>query len=58
MIPNWDDFLCLSSEEELKILKRHEQTGRPVGNDSFVDKLSPELQENYLILREYQLGKI
>jgi putative transposase len=39
LILDWKDLLHLSSEEELKILKRHEYTGRPLGHDSFVAKL-------------------
>jgi hypothetical protein len=39
LIPDWKDLLHLSSEEYLKILKRHEHTGRPLGCDSFVAKL-------------------
>jgi len=43
MIPDWADFLRLSSEEELKTLKRHEHTGRPLGSDSFVEELEQTL---------------
>ena len=39
MIPHWDDLLHLSSDEELKILKRHEHTGRPLGSDGFVQDM-------------------
>jgi putative transposase len=39
LIPSWKDLLHLSSEEELKILKRHEHTGRPLGRDSFIAKV-------------------
>ena len=39
IIPHWEDFLRLSSDEELKILKRHEHTGRPLGSESFIDKM-------------------
>jgi putative transposase len=43
LIPSWQDFLHLSTEEELKILKRHEHTGRPLGCDSFVAELEKTL---------------
>jgi putative transposase len=43
LIPSWQDLLHLSTEEELKILKRHEHTGRPLGRDSFVAKLEKTL---------------
>jgi putative transposase len=43
MIGNWQDFLSLSNESELKALKRHERTGRPLGSKNFVDRLEEEL---------------
>ncbi len=43
MIPDWKDFLRLSSDEEVKKLKRHEKSGRPMGNDGFVDKMEQTL---------------
>jgi putative transposase len=43
LIPDWKDLLHLSSEAELKILKRHEHTGRPLGRDSFVATLEKTL---------------
>ena len=42
-IHNWDDFLGLSSDEDLQKLKRHENTGRPLGNDNFVKKVEQTL---------------
>jgi putative transposase len=43
MIGNWRDFLTLSDEDKLKMLKRHERTGRPLGSDGFVYRLEDEL---------------
>ncbi|MBU4274059.1 MAG: transposase [Planctomycetes bacterium] len=43
MVGNWRDFLSLSDEDELKVLKRHERTGRPLGSEFFVDRLEEEL---------------
>jgi len=43
MIPDWKAFLQLSSDEELKVLKRYERTGRPLGNDSFVEQIEQSL---------------
>jgi putative transposase len=43
MVGNWRDFLSLSHEDELKVLKRHERTGRPLGSDPFVHQLEGEL---------------
>ena len=43
MIPDWQDYLQLSSEEELKTLKLHEKTGRPLGSNSFVEQMEQAL---------------
>jgi len=43
MIPNWKDFLRLLPEEELKSLKLHERTGRPLGSNTFIDKMEQTL---------------
>lgn len=43
MVGNWQDFLVMSDDEELKVLKRHERTGRPLGSERFVDRLEDEL---------------
>ena len=42
-IPSWKTLLRLSSIEKLKICKRHEHTGRPLGCDSFVTKMEQTL---------------
>ena len=39
-VGNWRDFLLGGvSEEEIERIRRHERTGRPMGNDGFVGKL-------------------
>lgn len=43
MVGNWRRFLSLSEEDEITLLHRHERTGRPLGNDAFVDRLEDEL---------------
>jgi putative transposase len=43
IVGNWGEFLSLSDEEELKLLRRHERSGRPLGNDNFVDRIEAEL---------------
>ena len=43
MVGNWGSFLCLSSDEELGLLHRHEQTGRPLGANTFVERLEQTL---------------
>ena len=43
-VGNWRDFLQGGvSEEEIERIRRHERTGRPIGNDSFVGKLEQAL---------------
>jgi putative transposase len=36
---NWSDFLSKGSSEEQDSIRRHERTGRPLGNKSFVSQL-------------------
>ncbi len=43
LVPEWEDFLSLSSEDELDRLHRHERTGRPLGNQAFVETLEQTL---------------
>jgi putative transposase len=43
MIGNWQEFLSLSEKDELALLKRHERTGWPLGNERFIDRLEGEL---------------
>ena len=43
MVPNWQDFLQLSSPDEVDVLHRHERTGRPLGGQGFVDQLESTL---------------
>lgn len=40
IIPDWRQFLASDlSEEEYETLRRHERTGRPLGNTDFVEKV-------------------
>jgi hypothetical protein len=40
MIGDWNAFLTSAMpEEELKDLPRHSRTGRPFGNDTFLERL-------------------
>ncbi len=39
----WSKFLRLSSEEELDVLHRHENTGRPLGSEAFTEQLEDQL---------------
>ncbi len=44
MIPDWQEFLGEDvSEEMADLIRKHEQTGRPLGNKAFVDKLEKVL---------------
>jgi len=43
LVHNWADFIREPvSEIELENIRRHERTGRPLGDDSFVDRLESE----------------
>jgi putative transposase len=39
LVPDWRRFLTLTPEEEVDLLHRHESTGRPLGEESFIDEL-------------------
>ena len=40
LVSDWTDFLHRGlSDEEVEILKKHERTGRPLGNNQFIDTL-------------------
>jgi putative transposase len=44
MVHDWEGFLGLAtSEEEAEELRRHERTGRPLGDGSFIGRLEGEL---------------
>ncbi|MDD3293578.1 MAG: transposase [Geobacteraceae bacterium] len=44
MVNDWQSFLTLTDEEELALLKKHERSGRPLGEVSFVERLEKELE--------------
>ena len=40
LIPNWKEFLTtFPSEDDLQTLRLHERTGRPLGDDNFINHL-------------------
>ncbi len=44
LVGNWRDFLLSGvTEEEIESIRRHENTGRPLGSDRFVRKLEEGL---------------
>ncbi len=44
LVANWESFLSEApDEEEVRLLKKHERTGRPLGNPSFVGRLEESL---------------
>ena len=53
MVSNWSDFLSLSDEEEITLFQRHARSGRPLGNDAFVDRLEAGLER---LLRPQKRG--
>ena len=43
-VGDWKDFLCLGvSEDEVKQLRRHERTGRPLGSERFIGAVERKL---------------
>jgi putative transposase len=43
LVNNWNDFLSLATEEDLAVLQKHERSGRPLGQVSFVEHLEENL---------------
>jgi putative transposase len=43
MVGNWKDFLSLPSEDEKALFRKHERTGRPLGQSVFVEGLEEHL---------------
>jgi putative transposase len=41
LVDNWNDFLTLSTEDELKTLRKHERSGRKDSWDSICNSFSP-----------------
>ena len=39
MVGNWRDFLTLSSEDEMSMFRKHERSGRPLGQEAFIDHI-------------------
>jgi putative transposase len=54
MVPDWKSFLRLSEQEEVDKIQRHERTGRPLGNEDFVQELESRLDR---ILHPQQAGR-
>ncbi|BDV44194.1 hypothetical protein GURASL_31170 [Geotalea uraniireducens] len=44
IVSDWQQFLALTDEDELTLLKKHERSGRPLGEVSFVERLEGELE--------------
>jgi putative transposase len=42
-IPNWKDYLSVDDTERLDRLRKHQRTGRPLGNEAFLDHLEAML---------------
>lgn len=41
---DWRDFLAAApAEEDFETIRRHQRTGRPLGEDAFVDRLEARL---------------
>ncbi|MFC1808322.1 transposase [Candidatus Omnitrophota bacterium] len=47
MIDNWSTFLQeQTTEQEIDLLRRHENTGRPLGSDKFIEQLEGVVNRN------------
>jgi putative transposase len=43
MAGDWKLFLCAATDEEMEKIRRHERSGRPLGSESFVERLESDL---------------
>lgn len=43
IVGNWGNLLSLSSEEEITTFRKHERSGRPLGEEVFVDQIETQL---------------
>jgi putative transposase len=43
LVGNWKDFLSLPTKDETNMFRKHERTGRPLGQSAFVDGLEEQL---------------
>ncbi len=53
LVGDWKKFLIMPSEQESELLRKHERTGRPLGQESFVDSLETGLDR---LLRPQKRG--
>ena len=44
MVGNWKDFLTFSSEDEMTTFRKHERSGRPLGQEAFIDNVEVLLE--------------
>lgn len=54
LVPDWADFLQLTPPDDVELIQRHERTGRPLGNDDFIDRLETALAR---VLRPRKPGR-
>lgn len=43
MVGDWRALLVMPEEQEVELLQRHERSGRPLGQESFVETLEASL---------------
>jgi putative transposase len=43
LVPDWRSFLKLAPPDDIDVIHRHERTGRPLGEEGFIEKLEIEL---------------
>jgi putative transposase len=55
LIENWKDFLNTASDDnDIRLLQLHERTGRPLGDNSFIEKLESLLK---ITLKKKRAGR-
>ena len=55
VIENWKDFLSIpASDDDIKLFQLHERTGRPLGDNAFIEKLESLLK---ITLKKKRAGR-
>jgi putative transposase len=43
LVGDWNNFLVMPTEDETTMIRKHDRTGRPLGQSSFVERLEEQL---------------
>jgi putative transposase len=58
MAGDWILFLGVATDDEMEKIRRHERSGRPLGSESFVERLEADLARVLKIGKPGPKGKV